>query len=321
MTATTAEAKRGVEVLGLTLAALCWVSLATAADEPSPLKIGVLHDAPPFSSIGTGLGDDAAEAEGFKAEEAEGYTVELCLAFAESLATAQRGASAQGGAPYEPVLVKPIEQRFEMLDKGQIDILCGATTATLALRADYAVSIYTFVTVQSLLARLEPIDAENGARVGYLPGTTTEQQLRSTMQLIRAENLLPRAYEALTDTPEPVADHYDAMRKLRDEEIDVYIADRAILSRLLARLPSPARETIRLTAIPQRLEPYALVMRRDDPRSFALDVFLRDLFENQPRLADLLARHFPGQQQLDRSFFELIRFQARLTDGDRRTAR
>jgi glutamate/aspartate transport system substrate-binding protein len=289
--------------------AVLLLAAGAAAEEracTAPLCIGVLRDSPPFSFI-----DRTREP---RAANATGYSVELCTAFAETHHAKVEGPS------YELVLVEPTSRRFDMLEAGHIDLLCGATTATLALRADFAVSIYTFVTVQGFVRLDPPSPAGEDPRVGFLPATTADQQLDQTIQLLEAGRL-PVALARGTPRPVEVTSHYDAIDKLRNGDIDIYIADRAILSRLIALTTEPGSGEIVLEDIPQRLEPYALVLRRDDPRIFALNRHLRDLFQNSQKLADVLARHFPGRQQLDKTFFDLIRFQARLPDGERRPAR
>ncbi len=91
------------------------------------LRIGARTDAPPF----------AFEQDG----RLGGFSVELCVAVGQAL-------SMQPGlAGLEGRLVRGnAENRVDMLATGEIDILCGATTATLARREAVSFSIATFLT-------------------------------------------------------------------------------------------------------------------------------------------------------------------------------
>ena len=131
------------------------------------LKIGYREDAAPHS-YKNAIGQPA------------GYTVALCQAVATDIA-AEVGL-AELAVEYVPV---GTEDRFSALQEGRIDLLCGATTATLARRALIDFSVPTFIDGAGVLLRADGPDrfaGLAGQNVGVRAATTTEAALRETLQ-------------------------------------------------------------------------------------------------------------------------------------------
>ncbi len=205
--------------------------------ETGTLAIGYRTDASPFS-----FQTDAGEAAG--------YSVDLCARVADAVAEA---------TDVEDLVVEHLpvtaEDRFDALETGRIDILCGATSVTLSRRAEFDFSLLTFVTGTSVLVRrespVEEFDDVAGKAIGVLGATTTEEGLRLTLEA--------REIEAEVVT---VASHPEGLQALEAGEIDAYFGDRVILIALTASAVDPTSLGVANEWL--SYEPYALVMRRGD---------------------------------------------------------
>jgi len=200
------------------------------------LRIGHRVDAAPYSYASP-------------AGDARGYSIELCREVADRLA------DDLGIAPLTLAFV-PVsaEDRFEAIEEGRIDLLCGATTATLARREVVDFSIATFVDGASVLYRTDgpaSFEALSGERVGVRAATTTEEALRNTIEELGVDVVVVA-----------VDDHDDGLARLEAGGIAAYFADRAILFHLGAESEAP--EQLRLSERYFTIEPYALALPRGD---------------------------------------------------------
>ncbi len=200
------------------------------------LTVGYREDAVPFS---------------YQSEigEAVGYTVDLCRTIATRL-KADLGLG-KLSINYVPVTT---EGRFKAIKDGRIDILCGATTATLSRRELVDFSLPTFISGASVLLRAngpEGMKALSGHKVGVRGSTTTEEALRNTLAKLSVDA------EVVT-----VSDHQDGLQRLENGDISAYFGDRAILIFLAAR--SEARDNLRLSDQHFTFEPLALALPRGD---------------------------------------------------------
>ena len=217
------------------------------------LKIGYREDAAPYS-YKNAIGQPA------------GYSVALCQAVATDIA-AEVGL-AELAVEYVPV---GTEDRFSALQEGRIDLLCGATTATLARRAVIDFSIPTFIDGAGVLLRADGPDrfaGLAGQNVGVRAATTTETALRNTLQR-----------QGMEATVVPVANHDEGLAKLEAGEIAAYFADQAILVFLISGSQAP--DGLKLGEGQFTLEPYALGMQRgDDDFRLAVDTSLSRLYRS-----------------------------------------
>lgn len=248
---------RRIAAFGLLATVVC-ASVASAQTldrlrETGELRVGYRQDAAPFSY---------ADALG----EATGYSVDLCRAVAAHLKT---------GLEFDRLAIDYVpvdaEGRFEAVRAGRVDLLCGATTATLARREMVDFSIATFVDGASVLFRADgPDDFESlaGARVGVRGATTTEEALRNTVDDMDLE------VEIVA-----VPSHDEGLRLLEAGEITAYFGDRAILLFLAIRSAEPG--DLRLSERYFTVEPYALALPRgDDAFRLAVDRALSRLYRD-----------------------------------------
>ncbi len=230
-----------LRLVGAALAALLVLGATAEAQtlervrSSGTFKIGYREDASPFSY---------RDAQG----HAAGYSVELCQAIATNVKDAL--ALADLKIVYVPVTT---EDRFQAVRDGRIDILCGATTVTLARRELVDFSLFTFVDGAGVLLRADsPQDMKGlaGKKIGVRAGTTTEQALRNTLAQASI------AAEVIT-----VESHDDGLKQLEKGEIAAYFADRGILLFLAAKSQDKG---LRVSDRYLTFESYGLALARGD---------------------------------------------------------
>ena len=228
-------------LVGVVIATLFIGSSVSAATldrvrDSGVFTIGYRTDAAPYSYKNT-LG------------EAAGYSVDLCRSVA--VAVKQSLGLKDITIKYVPVTA---ENRFKAVQDGTIDILCGATTATLARRKLVDFSLGTFIDGASVMLMVDgPAGFEDlaGKSVGVRGGTTTEDGLRKTLKKLSVNAKVV-----------PVKTHDEGLGMLQKGEVSAYFADRGILLYLMASSTSP--DKLRVVKDYYSFEPYALAMQRGD---------------------------------------------------------
>ena len=245
-------------LIGVALAASMVASSVAAGTldrvrDSGVFKIGYRTDAAPYAYKN-------------KLGEAAGYSVDLCRNVAVAVKETLKLEEIK--IEYVPVTA---EDRFEAVQSGRIDILCGATTATLARRKLVDFSLATFVDGASVMLMVDGPGGFSdlaGKSVGVRGGTTTEQGLRSTLKDMSVDAKVV-----------PVKSHDDGLAKLQKGEISAYFADRGILMFLMAGSDAP--EKLRVGKDYFSFEPYALAMQRgDDEFRLVVDTALSRLYRS-----------------------------------------
>lgn len=209
------------------------------------LKLGYRTDAAPF----------AFEENG----EPKGYSVALCREI--SAAATQAITERKIRVSYVPVSV---DTRFDALEKGEIDILCGATTVTMSRRETMDFSLLTFVTGGVLLVPKTDETFGVAQTIGVLGGTTSEAALNRIMALSG------EAAEIV-----PVEAHEAGVAALKNGAVDAYFGDRAILLGIMRDNPG----AFSISENVRTFEPYALAMRRgEDDLRLLVDKTLARLY-------------------------------------------
>ena len=162
--------------------------------------------------------------------------------------------------------------RFDALEEGTIDILCGVTTVTLSRRERFDFSLLTFITGASVLVRrdsgIEQFDDVAGKSIGVLGATTTQDGLQVTLE--------SRAIDAEVVA---VSSHPEGLAALEAGEIDAYFGDRVILIALGASSADPTNLGVANEWL--SYEPYALALRRtDDDLRLVADATLAALYRS-----------------------------------------
>lgn len=231
--------QRWFTLILLVILSSAWPAVAGTLErvrDAGEFKIGYREDAAPFA-YKNALG------------EAAGYAVDLCRSVAVQVK--EQLALDDMKVAYVPVTA---ENRFDAVQDGRIDVLCGPTSVTLSRRELVDFSIFNFIDGASVLYLADgPKDFEglSGKKVGVRSGTTTEEALKATLQKL-----------SLDAEVVGVADHANGLSKLEGGAISAYFADRAILHYLAAGSATP--EKLRLSDRHFTNEPYALAMQRGD---------------------------------------------------------
>jgi glutamate/aspartate transport system substrate-binding protein len=180
-----------------------------------------------------------------------GYSVEICTRIAESI-------QKELGLPSLRIEWTPLDaaDRLDAVTTGKIDIECGTTTISLSRYEKVDFSLPIFVDGGSVLtataAKIERFSDLASHRIAFIPGTTTESALKRQFAVIGAKADLV-----------PVKDSMEGLSLLSAGKVDGYASDRIVLVALRETSADPSRWQVMGTDF--SFEPYALVVRRDDP--------------------------------------------------------
>ena len=207
--------------------------------ESGKFRIGYVPDAAPLSfhdSYGTPVG----------------YSIDLC----RFIAAAIRDEYELESLDIEFTPLESIEDRLSAVEKGKVDIECGATTVTMTRRERVDFTLMTFITGAAVLSRKESpintIDELSDQTIAAVRGTTTEEVLRRFADVNRTKLKV-----RFVDT------HDKGMELLNDGKVQGYASDRAMLLGQIFRFPDMAGDYL-LTKRALSFEPYALMIRRGD---------------------------------------------------------
>jgi ABC-type amino acid transport substrate-binding protein len=252
---------------GLVLSMVAVVAHAATLDrvrDQGVFRIGYRPDAVPFAY-------DSPQGQ------PTGYAVDLCRAVAAEVKRRLNLSSLK--VDYVRVTAA---NGFDLVRQGQIDILCGPTTQTVARRAMVDFSLMFFVDGASVVYHKGgPLTFGDlaGHKIGVHAGTTTESALRKVLADTRIDAQVV-----------PVADHRQGFDRLAKGEFSAYFADRSILAYMLSNDPRIGD----LLLSPQYFttEPYALALPRGDTEfRLLVDATLARLCRSQ-EIERLFARSF-----------------------------
>jgi len=148
------------------------------------------------------------------------------------------------------------DTRIAAVATGKADAVCGTTTITLTRMQSVDFSVPIFVDGGSVMvkagAKLATLADLKGRRIAVIGGTTTEKSLQRALNLFDAPATLV-----------PVKDSAAGMAVLAQGAVDGFAGDRVVLSGL--RLAAPNASELQILAQDFSLEPYAIVVPRNDP--------------------------------------------------------
>jgi len=234
-----------LKILALLLIAASTLSAAvpagadTLADirESGVYKIGYRDDVPPFSSA-----DEAGKPRGF--------AIDICRSIAAKL----REQLGMNDLTVEYVQVTAAN-RLEAVARGDVHIVCGATTVTLSRQETVDFSNLFYVTGASFMTTaalgVERLEQVAGKRIAVVENTTTLEVLRASL-----------AAASISARLSIVKDHRQALNLLESGEVDALAADRATL--LALGFNSKKLQALRLSALMLSFEPYAFPVPRND---------------------------------------------------------
>ena len=202
-------------------------------------RIGYVPDAPPLS-----FND--------RNGNPTGYSIELCRHIASTIKDVLKLETLD--VTFTPLTT--IEDRLSAVEKGKVDIECGATTVTLSRRQRVDFTLMTFITGSAVLSRkanpINTVDDIDGASVAVLKGTTTEDVMRRVIDVNNFDIKLTL-----------IESHDEGMRLLNERKVIGYASDRAMLIGQVFRDENAANQ-YSLTRTALSFEPYALMISRGD---------------------------------------------------------
>ena len=185
-----------------------------------------------------------------QSDQPVGYSIDVC----DHIATAVKRELGRDDIVVNHLPVTA-ESRFSDIESGRIDILCGATTKTLARSERVDFTQLTLVTGASLLSLdsspVAGIEALKAKRVAVVDNTTTIEALKMTLRdrLVDAQIV-------------PVNSASEGMAALDKGEVDAFSSDQVVLIG-----QALARKTEKKYFLSQEMfsfEPFALAVARDD---------------------------------------------------------
>ena len=205
--------------------------------ETGKIRIGFRENQPPMSFLNQN-GKPA------------GYSIDLCVRIVNKV----KNTLGNNDIAIEFVPVSS-SNRFDALQNNEIDILCGATTKTIARGKIVDFTQLTFVTGASLLSlkdnRVEGISGLQGKKVGVSKGTTTLDALSKKLK------------ESVSDAKIVQFDSASAgMKALIKGEVDAFSADQVVLIGLV--LTHEGDEKFAIAGDIFSYEPFALAIQRND---------------------------------------------------------
>ena len=190
-----------------------------------------------------------------------GFTVELCKRIAASM---------QSQLKIADLKVKWVEatsqNRFELVEEREVDMECGATTATLKRMERVDFSSYVFVDTTGVLARatsgIRAFSDLAGKKIAVIAGTTNEKALKAALKsgLIKAEVVSQDSRDS-------------AVAALEVGTVDAFASDKIPLEGIAGKLKNASQYGL----LPDDLsiEPYAIMLPRGCSTSLAIGEFVK----------------------------------------------
>src|SRR6202162_626750 len=238
------------------------VAIPSAAQETGTLKkirdtgeivLGVRDASIPFS-----YADDSGQSIG--------YSVELCQRVVESL----RQTLKMPGLKTRQQLVTSAN-RVPLVLNGTVDLECGSTVNNIERQKTVAFSLTTFIVNTKFIAKsssnIQKLADLKGKTVAVTGGTNTMQKITAINKQMNLDLSVISG-----------KDHAESFLLLTNDRVAAFSEDDILLAGLAATSETPTG--FRLISIDGMLaDPYALMMRRDDPQfKAAVDAALRDVF-------------------------------------------
>jgi glutamate/aspartate transport system substrate-binding protein len=245
---------------------LCLLVLAAAipalAQETGALKklrdtgeivLGVRDASIPFS-----YADDTGQSIG--------YSVDLCMRVVDHL----RQALKMPTLKVRQQLVTSAN-RVPLVTNGTVDLECGSTVNNIERQKTVAFSLTTFIVNTKFITKsssgVQKVVDLKGKTVAVTGGTNTMGKITALNKQMNLDLSIING-----------KDHAESFLLLTNDRVAAFSEDDILLAGLAATSQTPT--AFRLISIDGMLaDPYALMMRRDDPQfKAAVDTALRDLF-------------------------------------------
>ena len=218
------------------------------------ITLGVRDSSIPFSYL-----DDK--------QSYQGYSIDLCM---KAVTAIQKHL----GLTQLNVKMNPVTSatRIPLMANGTIDLECGSTTNNIERQKQVAFAPTTFVSGNRLLAKksanIKSLDDMKGKTLVSTAGTTSIKQVTG---LNTEKNLGLNIMSA--------KDHAEAFLMVETGRAVAFLMDDILLASLAANSKSPGDYAITKDAL--ALEPYGIMMRREDPAfKKVVDQAIADVFKS-----------------------------------------
>ncbi|HKA73502.1 MAG TPA: amino acid ABC transporter substrate-binding protein [Xanthobacteraceae bacterium] len=184
-------------------------------------------------------------------QQVVGYAMDLCGRIVERLKSELKLAKLD-------VKLNPVTSatRIPLMANGTIDLECGSTTNNLERQRQVGFTITHFVTanrfVSKKAANLKTVDDLKGKTVVSTSGTTN---IKQATEINAQKNLGMNILAA--------KDHAEAFLMVETDRAAAFFMDDILLYSLVAGSKAPADYVISADAL--SVEPYGIMVRRDDP--------------------------------------------------------
>lgn len=228
------------------LVALCAAAVVHAQSVEGVLKkirdsksvtIAYRTDALPFSYVGND-------------KQPAGYTVELCKRVVASM---------EGQLKVKPIAIKWVaatsQNRMELVQKRQVDMECGSTTATLSRMATVDFSSPVFVDTTGLLVTnasgAKDLGGLAGKRIAVVSGTSNHKAVEQALKKT-----------GMKATVVAVKSRDEGIAALEGGKADAFASDKILLLGLAGKV----KDSTRYTLLEDNLsfEPYGIVLARGE---------------------------------------------------------
>lgn len=222
--------------------------------ETGSITLGVRDSSIPFSYL-----DDK--------QSYQGYSIDLCL---KAVTAIQKHL----GLTALNVKLNPVTSatRIPLMANGTIDMECGSTTNNLERQKQVAFAPTTFVTANRLLAKKSSnINTLADMKGKTLVSTSGTSNLKQVTALNAEKNLGMNIMTA--------KDHAEAFLMVETGRAVAFAMDDILLASLAASSKAPGDYSITKEAL--SVEPYGIMMRRDDPAfKKVVDAAIENVFKS-----------------------------------------
>ena len=189
-------------------------------------------------------------------QEPIGYSMDICLKIADAV-------KAELKLPNLTVKMSPVTSatRIPLMANGTIDLECGSTTNNADRQKQVAYASTTFITanrsVTKKTANVSNLDGLKGKTIVSASGSTN---IKQAVEL--------NASRSLGMNILPAKDHAEAFLMVETGRAVAFVMDDILLYSLVATAKTPGDYVVSAEGL--SVEPYGIMLRRDDPSFKAL---------------------------------------------------
>ncbi|HEV7823255.1 MAG TPA: amino acid ABC transporter substrate-binding protein [Burkholderiales bacterium] len=213
-------------------------------------------------------------------KQVDGFSIDLCKRIVRSI---ERDIKVSGlQIKWVPVTS---QTRFDAVAKGQADMECGSSTATLSRMQQVDFSSYIFVETTGLMVKqasgLRSLSDMSGKKIAVIGGTTNERALNDQLKRLK-----------ISATVLPVKTRDEAFALLEGGKADAMASDKLLLLGAAVKAKDPQSMAILNDEL--SFEPYGIVLPRGDAAfRLAVNSALSTIYRNG-EIVEIFNRWFAG---------------------------